>query len=62
MAFIALDRRYVQINNYFLFLHENQGPVVQNIVSLMSWFMTNSLTVVAKVYSYTLIFLGEKKM
>ena len=34
-----------------------QGPVVQNIVSLMSLLMTNSLTVVAKLFSNTLIFL-----
>ena len=34
-----------------------QGPVVQSIVSLMSSLMTNSLIVVAKVFSDTLIFL-----
>ena len=28
----------------------NLGPVVQSIVSIMSSFMTNSLTVVAKIY------------
>ena len=32
-----------------------QGPVVQSIVSLTSSLMTNSLTVVAKVFSNTLI-------
>ena len=31
-------------------------PVVQSIVSLTSLLMANSLTVVAKVFSYTLIF------
>ena len=34
-----------------------QGPVVQSIVSLTSLLMTNLLTVVAKVFSNTLIFL-----
>ena len=37
-----------------------QGPVVQSIVSLVSLLMTNSLTVVAKVFSNTLIFLLQK--
>ena len=32
------------------------GPVVQSIVSLTSSLMTNSLTVVAKVFSNTLVF------
>ena len=32
---------------------ENQGPVVQSIVRLTSLLMTNSLTVVAKVFSDT---------
>ena len=36
------------------------GPIVQRIVSLMSFVMTNSLTVVAKVFSNKLIFLQEK--
>ena len=34
----------------------NLGPVVQSIVSLKSSFMTNSLTVVAKIFSNALIF------
>ena len=34
----------------------DQGPVVQSIISLMSSLMTNSLTVVAKAFSKTLIF------
>ena len=33
-----------------------QGPVVQNIDNLTSSLMTNSLTVIAKVFSNTLIF------
>ena len=33
------------------------GPVVQSIVSLTSVLMTNSLTIVTKVFSDTLIFL-----
>ena len=33
------------------------GPVVQSIVSLMSLYMTNLLTVLAKVFSDILIFL-----
>ena len=37
-----------------------QGPVVQNIVSLTSLLMTSSLTVVAKVFLNTLIFLLQK--
>ena len=36
------------------------GPVVQSIVSLTSSLMTNLLTVVAKVFSNTLIFLLQK--
>ena len=36
------------------------GPVVQSFVSLTSSLMTNSLTVVAKVFSNTLIFLLQK--
>ena len=36
------------------------GPVVQNIVSLTSLLMTNSLTVIAKVFSNTLKFLLQK--
>ena len=36
------------------------GPVVQSIVNLMSSLMTNSLTVVAKVFSNTSIFLLQK--
>ena len=38
----------------------NQSPVVQSIVSLSSFLMINSLTVVAKVFSNTLIFLLKK--
>ena len=37
-----------------------KGPVVQSIVSFMSLLMTNSLTVVAKVFSNTLIFFAAK--
>ena len=37
-----------------------QGSVVQSIISLTSSLMTNSLTVVAKVFSNTLIFLLQK--
>ena len=37
-----------------------QGPVVQSIVNLTSLLMTNLLTVVAKVFSNTLIFLLQK--
>ena len=36
------------------------GPVVQSIISLTSLLMTNSLTVVAKVFSDTLIFFAVK--
>ena len=43
-------------NQNFIF----QGPVVQSIISLMNLLMTNSLTVVAKVVSNTLIFLLQK--
>ena len=39
---------------------KSPGLVVQSIVSLVSWLMTNSLTVVAKVFSNTLIFLLQK--
>ena len=38
----------------------SQGPVIQSIVSLMSLLMTNALTVVAKAFSNTLIFLLQK--
>ena len=38
----------------------NQGPVVQSFFSLTSSLMTNSLTVVAKVFSNTLIFFAAK--
>ena len=37
-----------------------QGSVVQSIVSLPSSSMTNSLTVVAEVFSNTLIFFAAK--
>ena len=37
-----------------------QGPVVQSVVSLTSLLMTNSVTVVAKVFSNALIFLQCK--
>ena len=37
-----------------------QGPVIQSIVSLTSSLMTNSLTVVAKVFLNTVIFLQDK--
>ena len=36
------------------------GPVVQSIVSLTSSLMTNSLTVVAKVFSNALVLLLQK--
>ena len=36
------------------------GPVVQSVISLTSLLMTNSLTVVAKVFSNTLIFVLQK--
>ena len=36
------------------------GPVVQSIADLTSLLMTNLLTVVAKVFSNTLIFLLQK--
>ena len=36
------------------------GPIVQSIVSLTSLLMTNSLTVVGKAFSNTLIFLLQK--
>ena len=38
----------------------DQGPVVQSIISFTNSLMTNSLTVVAKVFSNTLIFLLQK--
>ena len=37
-----------------------QGPVVQSIVSLTDLLLTNLLTVVAKVFSNTLMFLLQK--
>ena len=37
-------------------------PVVQSIVGLTGSLMTNSLTVVAKVFLNTLIFMLQKKM
>ena len=39
---------------------QNQGPVVQSMVSLRSLLMTNSLVVIARVFSNTLIFLLQK--
>ena len=41
-------------------LENDQSPVVQSIISLTSLLMTNLLTVVAKVFSDTLIFLLQK--
>ena len=38
----------------------NRVPVVQSLVSLTNSLMTNFLTVVAKVFSNTLIFLLQK--
>ena len=43
-----------------IWLDPEQGPGVQSIVSLTSSLMTNLLTVVAKVFSNTLIFLLPK--
>ena len=37
-----------------------QGPILQSIVSVTSSLMTNSLTVVAEIFSNTLIFLLQK--
>ena len=48
------------MNNMALDKMGYQGPVVQSIVSLRSLLMTNLLTVVAKVFSNTLIFLLQK--
>ena len=39
-----------------IFTTNAQGPVVQSIIGLKSLLMTNSLTVVAKVFSNTMIF------
>ena len=39
---------------------KNRGPGVQSIVSLTNLLMINSLTVVAKIFSNTLIFLLQK--
>ena len=36
------------------------GPVVQSIISLTSWLITNSFTVVAKVFSNSLILFAAK--
>ena len=41
-------------------IFDKMGPVVQSIVSLMRLLMTNLLTVVANVFSNTLIFLLQK--
>ena len=46
-----------KVNSFIL---KELDPVVQSIVSLTSWLMTNSLTVVATVFSDTLIFLLQK--
>ena len=43
-----------------IMISSNLGPVVQSIVSLMSSFMTNSISVVVKVFSDTLIFFAAK--
>ena len=48
------------INGYFSFLLTNLGPVVHSIFSLPSSLITNTLTIVAKVYSNTMIFLLQK--
>ena len=44
----------------FLFLHRNQGPVVQSIVSLTSSLRVISLTVLADSIYNILIFFAEK--
>ena len=65
------ETRYMYISSSYMikrFYHKlihfvfsaNQGPAVQGIVSLTSLLMTNSLTVVAKVFSNTLKFLLQK--
>ena len=41
-------------------LTDDLGPAVQSIISLTSLLMTNLYTVVAKVFSNTLIFLLQK--
>ena len=46
--------------NYSSSKNDVLGPVAQSIVSLTSLLMTNSLTVVSKVFSNTLIFLLQK--
>ena len=42
------------------FLTANQGPVVQKIISLTSVLLTNLLSVVANIFSDTLIVLLQK--
>ena len=58
---MALDGGICVILIHFYFLVRNeQGPVFQSFVSLTSLLMTNSLTVVAKIFSDTLICLLQK--
>ena len=45
---------------FYFFCQRNLSPVVESIVSFTSLLMTNSLTVVAKVFSNTLIFFQQK--
>ena len=53
--------RQQMMQSFFVWTTEiDQGPIVQSIISLASLLMTNSLNVVAKVFSNTLIFLLQK--
>ena len=51
ICFLAEIRKNVNLATPYLEL----GPVVQSIVSLISLLVTNMLTVIAKVFSNTLI-------
>ena len=57
--YLSSEKKSTQKGKNFL-LFSRQGPVVQSIVSLTSFLITNSLAVVGKVFSDTLIILLQK--
>ena len=54
---ISFNVSFEEKHSYFLSGKPNQGPVFQSIVRLTGSLMTNSSTVVAKLFSNALIFL-----
>ena len=50
----------IQISLHVFVVDSDKGPVVQSTISVRSLLLTNSLTIVAKYFSNTLIVLLQK--